>query len=96
MHAIKEMVLHSAELQDKIAIEFIGNVNSEFKSGVEQDEIFAHHPVCRPCAAQRVVRHLRKTDLQLLVLLPAGHCPGNLPGKFLNTWPATPFWPLLC
>lgn len=85
MHAIKEMVLHSAELQDKIAIEFIGNVNSEFKSGVEQDEILS--PITRfvgHVPHSGLLGIYGKTDLQLLVLAHTAIAPGNLPGKFFE------------
>ncbi len=85
MEALKEILSVNSVLVDSIAIEFIGNVNSAFKTYVEQDEILSrvvqfigHVP------HSRLLEIYGQTDLQLLVLAHTAIAPGNLPGKFFE------------
>jgi len=85
MNALKEMLIDNPILLNAIQIEFIGNVNSAFKTYVENDSTLSR--------ATRFVNHVPHnellkiygmTDLQLLVLAHTAIAPGNLPGKFFE------------
>lgn len=85
MLAVKTLCQKNGEFANNIIIEFIGKVNSNFKSFVEADPVLA--PITR------FVDHLPHdqllllygvTDLQLLVLAHTVIAPGNLPGKFFE------------
>lgn len=85
MKALQELLNEDPALVGTMVIEFIGNVNSAFKSYVEQDKILSQ--------VTRFVNHVPhnklleiygQTDLQLLVLAHTAIAPGNLPGKFFE------------
>jgi hypothetical protein len=85
MNALKEILLGNPILVDTIAVEFIGNVNSAFKSFVEQDSILSQvtrfvHQVPH----SELLEIYAQTDLQMLVLAHTAIAPGNLPGKFFE------------
>ncbi len=85
MESIRAICDVNADFANKVRIEFIGNVNSSFKSFVEQDKTLAgitkfigHMP------HSQLLSLYGQTDLQLLVLAYTAIAPGNLPGKFFE------------
>lgn len=85
MNALKEMLIDNPILLNAIQIEFIGNVNSAFKTYVENDSTLSR----ATCFVNHVphnelLKIYGKTDLQLLVLAHTAIAPGNLPGKFFE------------
>ncbi|MEZ4946210.1 MAG: glycosyltransferase family 4 protein [Cyclobacteriaceae bacterium] len=85
MNALKGMLLGNQILADTIAVEFIGNVNSAFKSFVEQDSVLSQITrfICQVPHSE-LLEIYAQTDLQLLVLAHTAIAPGNLPGKFFE------------
>ena len=85
MNAILSLSQRQPNLIDSIKIEFIGNVNSSFRSFIEADPILtrvvnfvSHVP------HNELLKIYGQTDLQLLVLAHTAIAPGNLPGKFFE------------
>lgn len=85
MKSIKEMLLGNPELVNTVVIEFIGNVNSAFKSYVEQDSVLSQvTQFVDQVPHSELLKIYARTDLQLLVLAHTAIAPGNLPGKFFE------------
>ncbi|MGB4975021.1 MAG: glycosyltransferase family 4 protein, partial [Cyclobacteriaceae bacterium] len=85
MKALMELLKEDSALASSLVIEFIGNVNSAFKTYVEQDSILS--PVTRfvnQVPHNELLKIYGQTDLQLLVLAHTAIAPGNLPGKFFE------------
>jgi len=85
MEAVKEIVQSDSELSNHIIIEFIGNVNSSFKSYVQNDlQLSAITRFIDQVPHDQLLALYGSTDLQLLVLAHTSIAPGNLPGKFFE------------
>ncbi|MEQ9414870.1 MAG: glycosyl transferase, partial [Cyclobacteriaceae bacterium] len=85
MNSLKEMLLGNPILGETLAIEFIGNVNSAFKSYVEQDSVLSQvTQFVDQVPHSELLKIYGRTDLQLLVLAHTAIAPGNLPGKFFE------------
>ncbi|NOS54698.1 MAG: glycosyltransferase family 4 protein [Cyclobacteriaceae bacterium] len=85
MEVIKAICLKDDLFQQNVLIEFIGNVNSTFKSYVMSDIILKS--VARfvdQVPHAQLLKLYGETDLQLLVLAHTSIAPGNLPGKFFE------------
>jgi glycosyltransferase involved in cell wall biosynthesis len=85
MLAIKELITEALIAPDKILVEFIGNVNSRFKSDMEQDKLLNSITSFVPhLPHSEVLKRYNSTDAQLLILAHTAIAPGNLPGKFFE------------
>lgn len=85
MLAIKELMAEKLITSEAILVEFIGNVNSRFKSEMEQDELLSPITSFVPHLPHSdVLKRYGNTDVQLLVLAHTAIAPGNLPGKFFE------------
>lgn len=85
MEALKSMCEERQDIKETIQIEFIGNVNTAFKSFVNGDRILAAITTFRDQVPHKELLQIYgRTDLQLLVLAHTAIAPGNLPGKFFE------------
>ncbi|MEQ8363780.1 MAG: glycosyltransferase family 4 protein [Cyclobacteriaceae bacterium] len=85
MKSLKEVLIGNPELVDTIEVEFIGNVNSAFKSFVAKDSILSRvTQFVDQVPHSELLKIYGRTDLQLLVLAHTAIAPGNLPGKFFE------------
>lgn len=85
MNALKLVLIEQPTWREKIAIEFIGSVNSVFRSFVDQDALLRSVTSFRePMPHSELVKLYGETDVQLLVLAHTALAPGNLPGKFFE------------
>lgn len=85
MKSIREMLLAKTILVNTIEVEFIGSVNSTFKSYVEQDDVLSKvTKFINQVPHAKLLEIYGRTDLQLLVLAHTAIAPGNLPGKFFE------------
>lgn len=85
MEALKGLLSENNSLSDKLRVEFIGSVNSLFRSFVENDALLKAITRFRdPMPHNELVKLYGSTDLQLLVLAHTVLAPGNLPGKFFE------------
>ncbi len=85
MEAIKELFQSDSELSNHIIIEFIGKVNSSFKTYVQNDlQLSAITRFIDQVPHDKLLELYGSTDLQLLVLAHTAIAPGNLPGKFFE------------
>jgi len=85
MEVIKLVCQADPEFATQVKIEFIGKVNSAFKSYVQSDQHLL--PITRfvdQLAHDKLLTLYSSTDLQLLVLAHTAIAPGNLPGKFFE------------
>jgi Glycosyl transferase 4-like domain len=85
MLAIKSICQRDADFSKSLRIEFVGSVNTSFKTFVEQDKVLSS---CVIFVSQLPHNELLKlygsTDLLLLVLAHAAHASGNIPGKLFE------------
>lgn len=85
MKSLREMLLAKTILANTIEVEFIGSVNSTFKSYVEQDDVLSKvTKFINQVPHAKLLEIYGRTDLQLLVLAHTAIAPGNLPGKFFE------------
>jgi glycosyltransferase involved in cell wall biosynthesis len=85
MEAIKLICQTDPEFATQVKIEFVGNVNSAFKSYVQSDShLLLITEFINPLPHDKLVNLYGSTDLQLLVLAHTAIAPGNLPGKFFE------------
>ncbi len=85
MMAIKELCVTDADFSDHILIEFIGKVNSSFKSFIgEDDQLSKITRFIDQIPHAQLLQLYGTTDLQLLVLAHTSIATGNLPGKFFE------------
>ncbi len=85
MEALKGLLTETASLRDRVLVEFIGSVNSAFKSFVENDPLLNAITRFRdPMPHNELLKLYGSTDLQLLILAHTVLAPGNLPGKFFE------------
>ena len=85
MEALKELFQSDSELSNFIIVEFIGKVNSSFKSYVQNDrQLSAITRFIDQVPHDQLLALFGSTDLQLLVLAHTSIAPGNLPGKFFE------------
>lgn len=85
MEAIKELFQSDSELSNFIIVEFIGKVNSSFKSYVQNDQqLSSITRFIDQVPHDQLLALFGSTDLQLLVLAHTSIAPGNLPGKFFE------------
>ena len=85
MEAIKALCLKDELFRQNVIVEFIGNVNSAFKTYISGDIILK--TVIRfvdQVPHAQLLKLYGETDLQLLVLAHTSIAPGNLPGKFFE------------
>jgi glycosyltransferase involved in cell wall biosynthesis len=85
MEVIKKICDEHPDMSSLLKVEFIGNVNSNFKTYINSDPILS-----LVVSFQLQVPHSKllkiygQTDLQLLVLAHTAIAPGNLPGKLFE------------
>ena len=85
MEAIKLLAVQHPEMAELIQVEFIGNVNTNFKNDVASDDLLARLVTFRNQVPHNELLTLYgQTDLQLLILAHSTIAPGNLPGKFFE------------
>jgi len=85
MEAIKLLAVQHPEMTELITVEFIGNVNTNFKNDVASDDLLARLVIFRNQVPHNELLTLYgQTDLQLLILAHTTIAPGNLPGKFFE------------
>ncbi|MEQ8424880.1 MAG: hypothetical protein RIA63_09215, partial [Cyclobacteriaceae bacterium] len=85
MEVLKSLCEENSELKDTIRIEFIGNVNSAFKTYVHSDAMLSGiTSFTEQVPHNELLKIYGKTDLQLLILAHTSIAPGNLPGKFFE------------
>lgn len=85
MLSIKELCNSDPEFASRVVMEFIGKVNSSFKSFVSQDaQLSAVTKFVDQMPHEDLLKLYATTDLQLLVLAHSAIAPGNLPGKFFE------------
>jgi glycosyltransferase involved in cell wall biosynthesis len=85
MEAIRLACKEDSTIAGQIAVEFIGNVNTNFQSDIRKDDTLASITRFIPNVPhQELLARYAETDLQLLVLAHTAIAPGNLPGKFFE------------
>ncbi|NJN41374.1 MAG: glycosyltransferase family 4 protein [Flammeovirgaceae bacterium] len=85
MNAVKELCENNRTILQKIYIEFIGDVNSDFQNEIMNDNILSKITSFKSHVSHEMILELyKKTDLQLLILAHTSIAPGNLPGKFFE------------
>ena len=85
MEAARALGQEQPDFLSHVKIEFIGYVNSSFRSHVKNDELLSGITVfSKPLAHSELLKRYGETDLQLLVLAHTALAPGNLPGKFFE------------
>ncbi len=85
MNALRSVLTAQPSWREQVAVEFIGSVNSAFRSFVGEDGVLAAVTSFRDPMPHRDLVHLYgETDVQLLVLAHTALAPGNLPGKFFE------------
>lgn len=85
MKALATLCQQRAEVVEKIEIEFIGHVNTNFKSYVASEPALSQVvKFVDQVPHDKLLTLYGHTDLQLLVLAHTAIAPGNLPGKFFE------------
>lgn len=85
MKAIRFLCQQQPDLTGNIKVEFIGNVNSNFRAFITADPVLSQFVnFVGPVPHTDLLRIYGQTDLQLLVLAHTAIAPGNLPGKFFE------------
>lgn len=85
MLAVKQICEQDSMWMSNIRIEFIGNVNTSFKSFVTADNTLSKiTSFVSQVPHNELLKIYGRTDLQLLVLAHTAIAPGNLPGKFFE------------
>jgi len=85
MLSVKEVLAEQPSWMEKIEVEFIGSVNTAFKTFVAGDPVLSLVTRFRqPMPHAELVKLYGETDVQLLVLAHTVLAPGNLPGKFFE------------
>jgi glycosyltransferase involved in cell wall biosynthesis len=85
MAAIRQLYNEDKVFAAKVAVEFVGTVNSAFKNGVNEDSVLSRITTFTGNIPHERLLDLRSTTgLQLLVLAHTTIAPGNLPGKFFE------------
>lgn len=85
MQAVSELCVSDQDFADHVLIEFIGKVNSSFKSFVrEETQLSVIIKFVDQIPHEQLLKLYGATDLQLLVLAHTAIAPGNLPGKFFE------------
>jgi glycosyltransferase involved in cell wall biosynthesis len=85
MLAAREAVNENEELSTVLTIEFVGQVNSAFRTWVEADGVLKKITVFRnPVPHSRLVEVYNQTDVLLLVLANSAIAAGNIPGKLFE------------
>jgi len=85
MLAAREAVTENEELAAVLTIEFVGQVNSAFRTWVEADEVLKKITVFRsPVPHGKLIEVYNQTDVLLLVLANSAIASGNVPGKLFE------------
>jgi glycosyltransferase involved in cell wall biosynthesis len=85
MLAAREAFIGNEELAAVLAIEFVGQVNSAFRTWVEADEVLKKITVFRnPVPHGKLEEVYNQTDVLLLVLANSAIASGNIPGKLFE------------
>lgn len=85
MESIRLLLSEEPTLRDRIAVEFIGSVNSAFRNFISTVPEFQEIVHFRdPMPHADLVQLYGQTDIQLLVLAHTALAPGNLPGKIFE------------
>lgn len=85
MNALKELCLADVDFAKSVFVEFIGKVNSAFKTRVAADEVLNKiTKFTDQMPHDQLLKVYGTTNLQLLVLAHTAIAPGNLPGKFFE------------
>ncbi|MFN3840670.1 MAG: glycosyltransferase family 4 protein [Cyclobacteriaceae bacterium] len=85
MLAAKEIFSENPDFFYSLSIEFVGNVNSAFKTWVESDEVLAKITTFRKQVPHhQLVEVYNQTDALLLVLANSAIAEGNIPGKLFE------------
>ena len=85
MKALKVILKDHADIAKSLRLEFIGSVNSTFKTWLQDDALLSGiTSFVDTVPHEELIRIYGQTDLQLLVLAHTAIAPGNLPGKFFE------------
>lgn len=85
MLAARQACTENSELAAVLSIEFVGQVNSAFRSWVEADEQLSKITTFRSQVPHdRLLEVYKQTDVLLLVLANSSIAPGNIPGKLFE------------
>jgi glycosyltransferase involved in cell wall biosynthesis len=85
MVALKQITESNSEFAKEVRLEFIGNVNSYFKSFVTNDPVLSQFTkFIDTIPHAQLLKLYGETDVQLLVLAFTAIAPGNLPGKMFE------------
>jgi glycosyltransferase involved in cell wall biosynthesis len=85
MQAIRSACRENPQLPQDLLVEFIGNVNTNFKREIQIDPLLG--PLTKFTSNiphEQLLRVYAETDLQALILSHTAIAPGNLPGKFFE------------
>lgn len=85
MESVKAFLNREPAWKERMRIEFIGSVNTAFRSYVTSDDTLSSITAFRdPMPHAALVKLYGETDVQLLILAHTVQAPGNLPGKFFE------------
>ena len=85
MEAVLSCCERNSDFSQEVVIEFIGNVNSNFKEYISTNPTLATITrFVNQLPHNELLKSYGETDLQLLVLAHTAIAPGNLPGKFFE------------
>lgn len=85
MEAVKLICQSDSEFASQVTIEFVGKVNTAFKTFVQNDQqLSGTTRFLDQVPHDKLLELYGSTDLQLLVLAHTAIAPGNLPGKFFE------------
>lgn len=85
MEAVKLICQSDSEFASQVTIEFVGKVNTAFKTFVQNDQqLSGITRFLDQVQHDKLLELYCSTDLQLLVLAHTAIAPGNLPGKFFE------------
>jgi hypothetical protein len=85
MEALIELCKENADFASRLAVEFIGNINSAFRDFVKGSGTLRNLTTFVDYLPHaQLLQRYGSTDLQLLILAHTAIAPGNLPGKFFE------------
>jgi len=85
MDVLRILLIEEPGLREQVVVEFIGSVNSAFRTFVASIPEFQEVIHFRdPIPHADLVQLYGETDIQLLVLAHTAQAPGNLPGKIFE------------
>lgn len=85
MLAARDACIENSELAALLSVEFVGQINTAFRSWVEADAVLKKITAFRSQVPHgQLVEVYNQTDVLLLVLANSAIAPGNIPGKLFE------------